>query len=586
MLQDVPDDHLDLILDAAAEKYKRMRNSAQDDTLSPMSSPEDINQDFQSSPSQQAPANQGPVKDTINLARPKTQQENDDQRAYQDEQTLNQLKDNGQNPTYGNDQVQPIESDPSRDPAGAILDPTSTTPQLPTNTQLSQGAPSKGNPISLDQPKLLGNDPLKLTPIPKVGSTTPKDAAQTKKNLGSLTDYVGNNLKGADALYDTNVAADTAKHQADQDAAQSGMGYYADKLNNQQNFIMDINNRVNDAKNQLNSEMSKMVNVDPNRIWNTSSMGGKIGFLVSAAYGGLDANGPLQKLITNDINAQVQDIKTHGAKADNLVSMMQKYTGNLMDASKMAADFQNKYFELSVQAKKAGAALNPAIITQQALAETAPYQDKKTAQAIAVQKLALEQEKQSSQQLQDNASNTLKRAGLIQGNEELNYKNGTPDSQDLGKIPSTAGLFRAAKTMNDLEKNGVDPSSPSYRAFVYSQTNPGLLKEGMASLVSKLSPELTQSYNDHLNATREFLKQERLSKPGGRSLTEQQLDTFANGQLPKMFSTPETVRRLQLDRLKTVNETLGGFSPGGQRFLKDNYIGNSSPVVYRQNQGR
>ena len=467
-----------------------------------------------------------------------------------------------------------------REPANALTSPELDTNILPTNTEQAQKTPNQANVVPMQRPGLIENPPVNIPKVPGTGTTVAPTEKENIASVQKLQKSSENEAAGIPAMYESEVAALKAKRGADVEALTEEQLQTEAKLKSQKDFALSIQQKVNDANVKLDSEMGQMLNVDPGRVWNNNSTAGKFAFLVSAAFGGLAPGGALNTLITNDIAAQVQDIKTHGAKASNLVSIMEKYTGNLMDASKMAYDYQNKLFELQVKQKQAGANLQDEVIKRDALQAIIPYWKDVTANRIAVMGKAFEGQKLQTEARQNDIKNKLEAAGIKLKTSELEFKLGTPSEADMTKIPQNVKMFESANDMQRLEKEGLDPTSAAYRSFVSSRVNPGLMKEGVTTLLAKISPSDMSKFEQHYNATREYLKNEKLSAPGGRTMTEQQLSTYADGQMAKMFSTPETVRKLQIDRLKNINANFSGFSPGGRNFLKHNFL-KDSPVIYQ-----
>lgn len=460
----------------------------------------------------------------------------------------------------------PYTQDVNRDPASALNQ---------SNTELGATAPARLNVPAPIVPQKIGADLIKVPGAATPKSTISPSSNETQATISNLSDQATGSTNGIAGMQENYYKANETKALADVSANQQQMDQASAKMEAQQKFVQDIHQKVTDANGQLNGELSQMVNIDPNRIWNKGSVGNKFSFLVAAAFGGLQSGAPLQNLITNDINTQVQDVKTHGAKAGNLVSLMEKYTGNLMDASKMAYDYQNKFFDLSVEAKRLGANATPEMLSKQTMEQILPHYENTLKNKLAVTKLQQENDRIYTTAKQNDAENALKAAGLNQNKAKIDISQGSLSSQDAAIVKPIAVLFNAAQDMKRIQHEGLDPSSSKYIAFAKLAAKGGFVGDGLATLLSNtsLNDKQKAAFIEHYQAERNFYIEKTISDSGNR-INREKAETIADGQMVKFYDNPLTVRHKQIEQESYLRSTLAPLSNQGLRVLTNNgYIG-------------
>ena len=525
--------------------------------LQPMVKPEDLKQDYQDAPAVAQDLN-APTKDSVQLAPGRSDQEMKDQQDYMNEQNYNQMRDNGDLPGQ----------DIARGPAAALN---------PTNGELAANAPTSAKVQAPDVPEKIGAPMIKVQGAATPSDVTSKNANATQQQIDDLSNNATADVNATTGRLGEVADAKQVVADANVEANKEEMGQASAKLEAQQKFVADIHQKVEDASTQLSGELDKMVNIDPNRIWNQGSMGNKFAFLVSAAFGGLQTGGALSNLITNDINAQMQDVRTHGAKANNLVSLMEKYTGNLMDASKMAYDFQNKYFDLSVKAKQLGAAADPRVIMQESMKEILPEYKDRFKNKMDVTKMQQDQDKYYSDILQKNIQNKQEAVKINQDKSKIDISQGSLSAQDAAIAKPVARLFNSYRDMQDIEKNGLDPSSAKYRLFARAAAKGGMTGDAAAALLTgvALSDQQKADFINHYQAERDFYLEKAISDMGNR-YTPEKGQAAADGQMAKIYDNALTVRHKQIEQENYLRSTLAPMSNQGLHIMESNrYIGGS-----------
>ncbi len=547
-------------------------------TLKPMVKPEDIGQDFQEAP--QAPQEE-PIaeKNSVQVAPGRTDQQMNDQQQYMDEKNYNQMRDNNELPGQG------IQGDPSRGPANAINDTLSAVNNFgnwyikpaidpikniynslvgnssnPATTAIDSGKTSDNVAQTADTsgvsaPKFnQGNIPLpKDIQLGDVGSAPALSKAEEQVNQEIPPDVsqVKANLQNENALAQKELQQKQDYYKGLAESAP----YFEQKR--QEDF---------DKIDNITNQMQNIAKIDPNRLWNDNSIGGKIGFLVAASFGGLQQGGALKGLIDNDIASQVRNIQNNMDNNKGLVSIFMKQGEDMATAVQNARLYGEKYIQAANELQQAkGMGTDSEISARASSLFNASMKD------LATQNAAIGKDQAGVAKMQ--SENNFHKAQIEAGNEKrktdvqiANNKLNTPTMPEREAQAKVNTLVSGRNKLLVSEKglNGVDLTEPlsSVLGSLASQNqNESVTKALFSSLVGKAtsgekksasSGKIQEYYNNAYDraANKILLEGGRLTPD--RIANEIKRTTVSGVGNKENFATADQNRLEDINNYKTV----------------------------------
>lgn len=545
MLENVSDNHLNMILDAAAEKYKRMQGQNIPD---PMVKPEDLKKDFPPTPTGEAP-DLTPEEVQANEA--------------------------AQNPNI------------NRNPAGIIDSLKSgadwlTKPAIEPfknlyNSVTGNDTPAVAPGATSDQVVNTAPD-ANTVPSPKIGvekigsikqQSVPELAPSEQLKQAADTISKEKDISYDDAL---KVAKDTAtaEQSAAEQAKQTGEAVVG-QIPAMQQRQQEIYNRIDSQTEKINN----MTKVDPNRIWNNGSVGNKIAFLVSAGFGGLQKGGALDNLIQNDIAAQVKNAELGSENDRGILQVYLKQGDTMREAIQNAMAYYPHLVKAYHDAAIAGVNASDPAVT---MAATKSFNDNQ--KMIATQKIELAKVDQERQKT--NAGIKKENATFAQAADKSRVEAGKYQADQTKPTPAAGAAAQQALeakrevgNMYNIETKGhrgFDPGSltdkAEFRALANEDLSSGVFNNKINDMVNKFFPEVKDAatksdiasyYSSALRAA------ESKAKNSGSRLSKDNINVYLKDVVPPSGISKQDLGKWQLRRSQSVSNMA---LPGGAAALK------------------
>jgi len=579
-LSSVPDKYLNLVLDAAAEKNKRIHSNVP----APMVKPEDLGQDFAAAP--QVPEEYNPFdKTTVEVPRQKTPQENSDEEFRRNSENYNMLRDAGQLPGQdipgGADTIKrgpadfttgtSLREDIGQTPLGKLYFDTydfltknrSGLPSEPSSTAITPNAPLKTSegataeniiPTTPESGTTASEKPLDY-PVRLVGAEKAPQVGLPEKS--AATDEAVKEI-GSQKIPTPEERKPILEQQANAAIAakKTEMDFYEDISNTQP----DLYKRYSDTMNKLRETEDNVKNftkIDPNRVWNQGSVGNKISFLISAAFGGLQNGGALKNLIDNDIAAQVKDQQAGIEGNRGLLNVFIKQGEDLVTAIQNTRLFGQKYVQ---------AANEFALLKIQATPESLNQR----AQELYNKDISIKAKQNLEAGALQNNYNKLKQETAV---ENAKLKSGNIKTQLEAQIanqkvlnPTEEGIKAqigvqqygsGIDKMTELERglSGVKLSSVTTNTILNRIAASHLGKSATSatidSLLSKILPDDVKN-NPNAGKIEEYYRnaiQTTLAEMNTGRYSEDKFDKILKTNTASAFDNPESLNKLQQSRV-------------------------------------
>jgi hypothetical protein len=177
----------------------------------------------------------------------------------------------------------------------------------------------------------------------------------------------------------------TLEAKAKEESALAGKKYVDEVI--AQKTDLDAKILANNTRmDKVADDIHNIASIDPNRVWNNNSTMGKISFVISAMFGGLNTGGALKTIIDNDIDAQVKNQASSLDKNKGLLNIYMKNGEDLQSAKQHVESFYKTYADLTMQAKQAHIAADPKSIMIEANKINNANIKEKQAQELAIGK--------------------------------------------------------------------------------------------------------------------------------------------------------------------------------------------------------
>lgn len=525
----------------------------QNDMLSPMIKPEDIQGDFKQAPMSEDQKGEQAGVQAVNQAAPVANQ------ALQEGQRfVNQQQNTPLNP----EQFGALTEQQRQDMVSGRS--PQSVPQL--DNIFSSGAPVMQNNsadfVSLrDNPN--GQLVSSLPPVPGISSAKPVNQEETKQAIKSANDLQAQNesdIKGAGTYYEAMKQGLQAERTGEANLANQTAEDYAKVAQGQQAYMAQQQAKADEQANNLKGELSQMIDVDPNRIWSNDNVGGKFGFLISAMYGGLETGKPLSNLIQNDINAQVKDIQTHHEKANNFVALLEKYTGNTAEAAKMATSTYELMIKAHQTAMAMGIKADPAVVQKDALNYVVDYSNGQKKLAIETMGKQAELGKNQTEASQKDVENKLgvEKARIDRIKEMVGMATLSPEEGD--KAERVANMAGSLSRMDDLKRKGFDPTKTANFTLLRHLADPSFKGNAIAEAAQlAMSDSQKQQAIDYYNNVAGYVRQKALEEGSkrGQAVSEDQIKQMIGSYVNDKTS----LNRLQLERENDIRNAIGVAGP-------------------------
>ncbi len=538
MLQNVPDDHLNLILDAAAEKYKRMQAVP----VAPMVKPQDANQDYMQTSDIAKPDEF--TKDSIQLAPGRSDQQMEDQQKYMNDRNLEQLQNENAIPGQG-----------------VLRNPAATN-------RFSSGATDLATPQNITATPAPGGDlsSMKDIPIPqaaKAKSVTDAEAtAQNKENATNLLNQAGVNEDMSHEYGRVEAEKQKTLAEGEQAAREQGASLEANRANQAQTWMNQAQEKADNMTSSFTKEANQMIRVDPMRVFNQGSTGNKIAFMISAAFGGLAQGGALTSIINNDIKAQEKDIDTHAAKANNYLSLIEKYVGSRQAATEIYSNAVHASVDQLIKAKEAGVKADPNVLASTVQENAMKMMEPMIKHKEIALKMMQEQEKLGLESRKIDTANAFEQTKINQNAAKLNIEKGTSIPAEAESYKYVANSARDIDKINTYRRLGINPSDAKFQAFAKYALSNGMTSQALASAISLggIPDKDKGKYIDMARALNNTIRETAIDESGNR-ITGDKLENYMRSFGPKFIDNDESLDNLMKsseDRLRVSASTLSG----------------------------
>lgn len=526
---------------------------------SPMVKPEDINKDFENGEVTDEQQGEQAGNEAVNAAIPEANSALKSGQKFQNEVDRQDFMnmDYDQKNQYLQDQAN------QRNPAAA--DFSSGAPIIPNN-------PPGLVPPPVGDLGLMKNAEIKVPGAPKV----------TPVNQPELSEGAKANIKGGLNQANENMGSiqDMAQITAENEKGQAAF----DKKTNEEKAqlemerakpFLDVSAKsatlAQEASNRFNDEINKMTQIDPSRVWNNSSTFGKIGFLLSAAAGGLESGQPLANVIQNDLMAQQKDLQTRGAKAQNFLGMIYKYTGNQVQAMNIASDAYKRAIDASMLAAQSGYKMTPEHLSKVALDYATQAINNQNNQKYKYLGFLQSQQKMEQEAENENNKNKLEAAKINQEKAKIENEIGKIEPEQALPAVSFTNASRNLNKLKQLEMSGVDPSSAEFQSFAKTALSSGLGNQAMTYGVSIGIPQKKVSrYLDYLRATQNVMRDSAEEEGKMRALTPDQVGSLAQTNMARFIDNEESRNSLRKEAEERNRARAVGFSDKTRRILFKN----------------
>jgi len=566
------------------EHFKR-----QNELLTPMINPEDIGQDFIGG---DPIPEDSQAKDSIQQAPGRTDQQMQDQQDYMNDQNYNRLKDNNDLPG---------QNAQGRDPANwkdTLLN--TLNPFTPTQASIV-GGKLGGHPIDEKTGREISQTPsveagADSSTVTNTGPNVTTGAKDPRSSVEHISSGKEQQLPMVQTPESVNAAAkiiaqekqipfEDALKIAQNDASQnlatatSAKDQYENALSTlpamqarQKEIYTKIDNQVN--------EINNISKIDPNRIWNQGSTGNKLAFLVSAAFGGLQADGPLRAVINSDIQAQIQDANNESENKRGVLSVFLKQGDSMREAIQNTMGFYKGYVDSLKAMGQAKMALNPENVNAAAIDLF-----NKNSKMIGDQHLALAGKEMEVKKTNIDIAKTntnLREKQMGRQIEAEKY------AKDQNKFTTQAGEAAeqtikgkgAAKRLVELESKGIQGvtvdnilDKNQLRALSNEDYNSGTFKNLINEMIVRGSPQLrdnaqksdlSEYYTTSIRLAAELAKNE------GARLTEDNIANYLKRVIPGPNLTPQARARVQLERTRDAGRMAIKGGPAAEKIINLN----------------
>jgi hypothetical protein len=327
-----------------------------------------------------------------------------------------------------------------------------------------------------------------LPPVPGVSNPTkqnPEELKAASQNVNSVVAQQDQNMNSSQALGEVYAKGEVAKQQGVQDIAQNQMSLNEQGMNRAMNLQAQYADQAFSAADDLKKSINSITAVDPNRLFNDSSTLGKVGFLISAAAGGMNIGGALDNIFKNDIQAQIATNNAMGMKSNNLMSILEKFTGNTLQAAQMANGFYQEYAKNLAGFQQAGIAQDPNVIAQKTLTEflmpMAQNVAKNKIEAAGIQAKLVEA--QTAQTKEQNSSQLEVDKQRMEG-FKLKLEAGKVSDTDKNSLEAAGNEAYALNRLADLRRSGFDPSGIFNNGFMREYLSADSKDQVIAKLAS------------------------------------------------------------------------------------------------------
>ena len=363
--------------------------------------------------------------------------------------------------------------------------------------------------------------------------------------------------------FDLGVEAEKSKFGIEQEVAGEG-------ARRQGEFMLQESQIADDYKTQAQKRIEEgerivkeRLPVDPNRWFNSRSLGQKVAFAIALGFDKTGKNTQfLMNLINQDIAAQEKEYEQKGKDASNMFAVAKELLGSSTAARKATQEAFKSYTEKLAEAQKAGLNINsPQVQYKVANDLTKVWQENMKLQKdfIGAQ---LDAQKATQERRYNDQKLDIDRQKLAQDWARIKIdqaKVQVPDEMDRRLMPPILTQARNANNMEKLEQAGFDPQTAGFRAFIKAK------EYGLP-----VGAAVPKQYSEYYNAAFDFLFN-KLKADTGAAFPESEYRRRAALNIANLADSPNFAAEIRGERARYINEQMSGLSNTGRSFVVENY---------------
>lgn len=368
---------------------------------------------------------------------------------------------------------------------------------------------------------------------------------------------------GMTPRFELGVEAEKSKFGIEQEVAGEGARRQGEFMLQESQIAEDYKAQAQKRIEEGERIIKERLPVDPNRWFNSRSLGQKVAFAIALGFDKTGKNTQfLMSLINQDIAAQEKEYDQKGKDASNMFAVAKELLGNSQAARKATQEAFKSYTEKLAEAQKAGLNINsPQVQYKVANDLTKVWQENMKLQKdfIGAQ---LDAQKATQERRYNDQKLDIDRQKLAQDWARIKIdqaKVQVPDEMDRRLMPPILTQARNANNMEKLEQAGFDPQTAGFRAFIKAK------EYGLP-----VGAAVPKQYSEYYNAAFDFLFN-KLKADTGAAFPESEYRRRAALNIANLADSPNFSAEIRGERARYINEQMSGLSSTGRAFVVENY---------------
>lgn len=368
---------------------------------------------------------------------------------------------------------------------------------------------------------------------------------------------------GMTPRFELGVEAEKSKFGIEQEVAGEGARRQGEFMLQESQIAEDYKTQAQKRIEEGERIIKERLPVDPNRWFNSRSLGQKVAFAIALGFDKTGKNTQfLMNLINQDIAAQEKEYDQKGKDASNMFAVAKELLGNSQAARKATQEAFKSYTEKLAEAQKAGLNINsPQVQYKVANDLTKVWQENMKLQKdfIGAQ---LDAQKATQERRYNDQKLDIDRQKLAQDWARIKIdqaKVQVPDEMDRRLMPPILTQARNANNMEKLEQAGFDPQTAGFRAFIKAK------EYGLP-----VGAAVPKQYSEYYNAAFDFLFN-KLKADTGATFPDSEYRRRAALNIANLADSPNFSAVIRGERARYINEQMSGLSNTGRSFVVENY---------------
>lgn len=388
----------------------------------------------------------------------------------------------------------------------------------------------------------------------RAGSTAPKIVTEEEAATAarSAKKEIESNLSGAPAFYDAQRQGIEAKFGGEEASSVVKAQMLQQRQEELQRQMDDNAIREKEAIRKAEEATGQLKRIEPNRIWENTSMWAKLSLIAGAALQGKAGSDAglrmMQSMVENDIRAQERDMDAGIRKQGSLLESLKPYAQNREQLLKMANDISleiAKNYGDAIKAK-VGKGVAPAIAIEKTMEKyTKPLlaeQNKATDNLLKAS--SLEQQRREA-----DAGNFLKLQDQQLSNARMKFDSTNMSESDARRLEGATAMSIAAARMEDLENDkNFNPTAVKNAISSYMQG------KGIPGTLSPEQAEYVANYTNYYSYLRQALT--------GAAASEKEDERIKLMVAPDKTFRSDAIKMYQAKRAQAINGAINSLNSG------------------------